>query len=121
MAPAPSDAATQYLELPILERSDVAAVLVAVDGDMKGEVFKLYEGENRLGRSESNDVVLASKWISRQHAKVIHRNGVFALVQLSKRNRTYLNDTPVESCEMKDGDLLRLGHTSLRFRTIEGS
>ncbi len=120
VAPAPSDAATQYLHIPILERSDVAAVLVAIDGDMKGEVFKLFEGDNQLGRSESNDVVLASKWISRQHAKVIHRDGVFALMPLSERNRTYLNDVAVGDCEMTDGDLLRVGHTTFRFRTIEG-
>jgi len=120
LAPAPSDAATQYLQVPILERSDVAAVLVAIDGDMKGEVFKLYEGDNQLGRSESNDVVLASKWISRQHAKVIHRNDVFALMPLSERNRTYLNDVAVGDCEISDGDLLRVGHTTFRFRIIEG-
>jgi hypothetical protein len=120
VAPAPSDAATQYLQVPIIEKSEVTAVLVVIDGDMKGEVFKLHTGENRLGRSESNDSVIASKWISRQHAMVIHRDRVFALVALSERNRTYLNDREVESCEMNDGDLVRMGRTTLRFRTIEG-
>ncbi len=119
-APAPCDAATQYLQVPIIEKSEVTAVLVVIDGDMKGEVFKLHTGENRLGRSESNDAVIASKWISRQHAMVIQRDRVFALVALSERNRTYLNDREVESCEMNDGDLVRMGRTTLRFRTIEG-
>ena len=120
VAPAPSDASTQYLQVPFLEKSEITGVLVVIDGDMKGDVYKLHQGENRLGRSESNDAVIASKWVSRQHAMMIHQDRVFTLVALSERNRTYLNDSEVERCEIGDGDLLRMGRTTMRFRTIEG-
>ena len=108
------------LSLSVAPNAIVTGVLVAIEGELKGEVFPLYDRENAIGRSESSDVVLASQWISRQHAKVIHHDDVFALMPLSERNRTYLNDTAVGDCEMTDGDLLRVGHTTFRFRTIEG-
>ncbi len=115
---APADAPTQYLALPALDRHEVAAVLVAVDGELKGEVWRLYDGENTLGRSEASDVVLASKWISREHANLVHQEGVFAIVPLNEKNRTYVNHEDVDGAELRDGDLLRLGRTTFRFRTV---
>ena len=117
--PAASDAPTQYHQVA-LKKDDVAGVLVAIEGELKGGVFKLFDGENKLGRSESNDVCLASKWISREHAMLVHQDGVFAIVPLTEKNRTYVNDREVDGAELSDGDVVRLGHTTFRFRSIEG-
>jgi hypothetical protein len=117
---APADEPTQYLEAPVVGKSDVTGVLVAIDGELKGEVFPIYDGENALGRSESGNVVLPSQWISRQHALLVHQDGVFAIVPLSEKNRTYVNREEVDGTELSDGDELRLGHTTFRFRTIQG-
>ena len=95
-------------------------MLVAVDGDLKGDVFRLFDGENKLGRAEASDVVLASKWISRAHAMIVHQEGVFAIVPLTEKNRTYVNDREVDGAELSDGDIIRLGHTTFRFRSVEG-
>jgi hypothetical protein len=98
---------------------EVVGVLVAVDGELKGEAFCLFDGENTLGRAQTSDVVLASQWISREHAIVVHEEGAFAVVPLAERNRTYLNDREVDGAELGDGDALRLGRTTFRFRSIE--
>lgn len=118
--PRPSPhAPTQYQETGSYKKDVVAGVLVAIDGELKGEVFKLFDGENRLGRSDTSDVVLSSKWISRDHAMVVHQEGVFAIVPLTEKNRTYVNDREVDGAELSDGDTVRLGHTTFRFRSIE--
>ena len=95
-------------------------VLVAIDGDLEGEVFKLSDGENRLGRSEESEVVLPSKWISREHAMIIHQRGIFALVPMSEKNRTYVNGVATDGGELSDSDAIRVGHSTLRFKKIEG-
>jgi hypothetical protein len=114
------DAPTQYHQTASYRKDEVIGVLVAIDGELKGQVFGLFDGENVLGRSQSSDAVLASKWISREHAMVVHQEGVFAVVPLTEKNRTYVNDREVDGAELSDGDSLRLGRTTFRFRSIEG-
>jgi hypothetical protein len=121
VAPAGSaDAPTMYHETATYKKDDVAAVLVAIEGELKGEVYPLFDGENKLGRAEASDVVLPSKWISREHAMVVHQEGVFAIVPLTEKNRSYVNDREVDGAELSDGDTIRLGHTTFRFRSVEG-
>ncbi len=118
--PAGPDAPTQYHQTASFKNDEVVGVVVAIDGELKGEVFPLFDGENKLGRGESSDVRLASKWISREHAMLVHQEGVFALVPLTEKNRTYVNDREVDGAEISDGDTIRLGRTTFRFRAIEG-
>jgi len=113
------DAPTQYNVIPKLG-GPVAGVLVGVDGELMGEVYKIRSGENKLGRSESCDVVLPSVKISREHATIFHEEGIFGIAPLSEKNATFVNDEPVEACELHDGDVIRLGSSTFRFRTIEG-
>ncbi len=117
----PPDAATQYYQTDTFKNDEVRGVLVAIDGELKGETFRILDGENKLGRTEASDVVLSSKWISREHAMIVHQEGVFAIVPLSEKNRTYVNDREVDGAELSDGDTIRLGHTTFRFRSIEGA
>ena len=114
------DAPTQYYQTAAHKEDEVTAVLIAIDGELKGEVFKLFDGENKLGRAEASEVVLPSKWISREHAMVVHQEGIFAIVPLTEKNRTYVNDREVDGAELSDGDTIRLGHTTFRFRSVEG-
>jgi hypothetical protein len=118
-APESADAPTRYSPATECRKDEVVGVLVAVDGELKGEAFCLFDGENTLGRAQTSDVVLASQWISREHAIVVHQEGAFAVVPLAERNRTYLNDREVDGAELGDGDALRLGRTTFRFRSIE--
>lgn len=120
-SPAPasaSDGRTEYIDVSSLGPSQVVGVLVAVEGELEGQVYKLQDGENRIGRSPTCDVELASKKVSREHAKIIHQNGVFAIAPLSDQNPTLVNDNRTEGGELSDGDYIKVGRTTLRFRSI---
>ncbi len=96
----------------------VVGVLVAVEGELEGEIFRLADGENFLGRSRECGVHLSSEWISRRHAKIIHMDGQFVVGPLSEQNPTLINGDATEGTELKDGDYLKLGRTTLRFRSV---
>ena len=119
-AGATPDATTVYHLTADYSKDEVTGVLIAIDGELKGEVFKLFHGENKLGRARASDVVLSSKWISREHAMVVNQDGVFAIIPLTEKNRTHVNDREVDGAELLDGDTIRLGHTTFRFRSVEG-
>ena len=101
-----------------LTSARVVGVLVAVEGELEGSIYRVVDGENRLGRSNTCEIEMPSKKISREHAKVVHQEGVFAIMPLSDQNPTILNDEPTEGAELQDGDYVRLGRTTLRFRSV---
>ena len=113
-----ASAPTEYVDVRKHVADRIVGVLVAVDGPLEGEVYKLFDGENKLGRSPSCQVELPSAKISREHAKLIHRDGVFAIAPLSDRNPTILNDEPTDGAELGDGDFIKLGRTKFRFRSV---
>lgn len=110
--------ATRYVEAVGAPGGKVVGVLVAVAGELEGEVFRLRDGQSRVGRDSGCEVVVRSEWISREHAKILHQDGQFAIAPLSERNPTFVNEERTEGGELKDGDLVRLGRTTFRFRSI---
>jgi pSer/pThr/pTyr-binding forkhead associated (FHA) protein len=117
-APAGDAGSTRYSTAIPDVTGTVVGVLVAVEGELEGEVYRIFDGENRLGRSSECEVALPSEWISRQHAMIIHQAGIFAIKPLTDRNATIVNDERIEGTELGDGALVKLGKTTFRFRSV---
>jgi predicted component of type VI protein secretion system len=67
-----------------------------------------------IGRSTSCDVVLTDVTVSRRHARLIPRDGIWVLHDLSSTNGTYLNGHRVSRSQLRPGDRLALGQALLR-------
>ncbi len=81
-----------------------------------GQVF-VVGGEAVIGRSASAQVVLPDEFVSQRHARLVARGGRYWIEDLGSTNGTYLNGQRIEApAPLVDGDLLRLGTTTLRFR-----
>lgn len=96
----------------------VVGWLVCIEGEYKGESFKLKSGRNFIGRAANMDVVLsADHSVSRfKHASVIYepRGRQFIVATGESRELCYLNDEVVLSnMRMHAYDVLNLGNTSL--------
>ena len=67
-----------------------------------------------LGRSSKADVVLADRFLSRQHARLFLRDGSWFLEDLGSRNTTFLNDRPVaQATPVRVGDVIRLAESRI--------
>ncbi len=73
-----------------------------------------------LGRNPESTVVLSDRWASRDHAEIqLMDNGEYYLVDLGSGNGSYVNGQRViMPVQLKDGDLLTVGHTELEFQSI---
>jgi pSer/pThr/pTyr-binding forkhead associated (FHA) protein len=91
--------------------------LVAVSSNLAGKSFPLDRKEMMIGRiEEENDLVINHRSISRNHAKVIYRDGEFILLDMGSSNGITLNhESNVKSATLKNGDLLVMGMVKLRF------
>ena len=90
-----------------------AASLVFSDG-LEREI----SGELTLGRDDSNDVVLISKTVSREHARLVERDGRWFVEDLGSLNGTLLNRHRIVSrapLPLRHGDRLQLGSQVLVF------
>ncbi|MGH9807352.1 MAG: FHA domain-containing protein [Terriglobia bacterium] len=94
--------------------------LVAMDGDQKGEDFRLRDGQNTVGSAPDSDVVLHDQTISAKHASIRCKDGKFFLSDLDSSNGTFING--LEECiarvEINDSDMLRLGAVTLKFKAL---
>ena len=69
----------------------------------------------RLGRAESADLRIESPEVSREHAEIFERNGVWLVRDLGSTNGTHVNGKVVKETLLSDGDILRIAETELTF------
>jgi pSer/pThr/pTyr-binding forkhead associated (FHA) protein len=81
-----------------------------------GQVLALQGAVVTIGRDASNGIVLAAdKRVSRRHAEFRFRGDQWLLVDLDSRNGSKVNDRPVRSHPLVDGDVLAFGGSSFSF------
>ncbi len=91
------------------------ARLVAVDRiDSVPAEYSLMKDEISIGRGEDNDVVIPHASVSRQHARLMRRDGGFELMDLNSTNGSYVDDRQIRgSAFLSAGSQVRLG--DIRF------
>lgn len=79
--------------------------------------FVLQEGATAtIGRSSSNDIHIPEQHVSRQHAVINYRDGIFMVNDLGSANGTFVNGMKVEEpYPLMVGDELRLFVPTLKF------
>ncbi len=79
--------------------------------------FVLQEGATAtIGRSSSNDIHIPEQHVSRQHAVISYRDGIFMVNDLGSANGTFVNGMKVEEpYPLMVGDELRLFVPTLKF------
>lgn len=110
--------ATLYTS-PSASAGKVVAVLIGVGGKLENEVYRIFDGPNKIGRHDDCEVTLPSKRISREHCLLTNRGAMFEIKPLSDRNPTRVNGEETEGTELSDGDELGIGDATFRFRTVD--
>ncbi len=102
--------------LPLLQEEETPCLLV-IHGSNFGKKYDLIKEEHILGRSETADVFINDENVSRRHAKVVIRDKKVIIEDLESTNGTFVNTKKVPSKELRDGDLVLIGNTILKFIT----
>jgi hypothetical protein len=69
----------------------------------------------RIGRAESADLRVESVEVSREHAEITERNGMWLVRDLGSTNGTQVNGKPIQEMLLVDGDILKVAETEMTF------
>ena len=107
---------TQVMLVPtIKDEGGGDGVLVVLYGPNLGRRYPLGPDEVILGRGADVHIVLDADSVSRRHARIRLSESGFVLDDLGSTNGSYVNDRRVERALLKDGDIIRIGVTILKF------
>jgi hypothetical protein len=93
-----------------------AYLVVQTDGGAAAR-FDLAGALIAVGRASDNDVILDDPQVSRHHCQLKLQHGAYGFVDLQSRNGSAVNGQQVEEIALANGDRIRIGNTSMEFRT----
>jgi len=103
-----------YIGQRSTEEVAVPTLYVSHDGETLNEVtFDL--PRLLIGRSEHNDIVISSKFISRHHALLVRHGSTTFLMDLNSTNGTFVNSKRVSNHVLIHDDVIRLGNHRIKF------
>ncbi|HEX2090085.1 MAG TPA: FHA domain-containing protein [Actinomycetota bacterium] len=75
------------------------------------------QGNLQVGRADACQIKLSDTYVSSFHARIFSRDGEWYVEDLGSTNGTYMNQRRVTSpVEVRAGDRIRVGRTTLEFR-----
>lgn len=100
----------------------LVGLLVSYDQNPMGEVYKIYEGRNTVGRAATSDIPLTNDPnMSSQHLLILYREveGIFWATDQNSSNGTYINGMfASERTKLNTNDVIVVGGTKLIFLAI---
>ena len=95
------------------------AHVVIIEGVERGKSFRLDAERVAIGRDPECDIVLADQAVSRRHCELRREEGGWVVADLGSSNHTFVNDAPVDSARLKDGDRIGVGDCELMLAMDE--
>jgi hypothetical protein len=93
----------------------LSASLTLDDGSNR--YYQLTEGATVVGRGQEAQFRLPDTGVSRRHVEIMWDGQTAMLADLGSTNGTTVNGTPVQTWQLVDGDVVRVGQSRLVFRT----
>ncbi|MGO1053789.1 DUF3662 and FHA domain-containing protein [Crossiella sp. CA198] len=85
--------------------------------DGSNRTYSLKQGSNVIGRGQDADFRLPDTGVSRRHLEITWDGQNAMLADLGSTNGTTVNSNPAQAWQLADGDAIRIGHSTLVFRS----
>lgn len=108
------------LSFRVVDQDSRAEVrLEVIAGSLKGQSFPLTTGRVSMGRSEDQDLRIPDPGASRGHALLTQEGRGWILRDQGSANGLFLNEQRLREAPLRNGDVIRIGATQLRFVMVE--
>ena len=92
--------------------------LVALNGQNAYQTKRLKPGLTKIGTAPSSDLIINDGFMSTEHCQITCSPAGFTLIDNGSTNGTYVNDKKVSKHELVDNDVVTLGKTNFKFKSI---
>lgn len=103
------------LRTPKVGESSACLVQIYPSGPNMGRRYPLDKESVFIGRGADCDIVADLDSVSRRHAKLQPRTSVVSVVDLNSTNGTYVNELPITTHALQNGDLVQTGNAIFKF------
>jgi len=104
------------LQDPIERAQTHEPALILLEGDFPGQVFRLRQGRQIIGRRPECDIRLRERAVSGIHAEVIRMREIVTINDLASTNGTLVNGMRIRNpVPLMQGNLLKLGNCVFNY------
>jgi two-component system, NtrC family, response regulator GlrR len=89
--------------------------LTVIEGPAAGRQCESSGDQSSIGSQDGNDLQIVDPTVSRYHCEIVVQGNRAAVIDLGSKNGTILDGVHVKHAYLRDGSLLRLGKTVIRF------
>lgn len=80
------------------------------------KIYELPIGEITIGRERDNIIAITHETsVSRRHAQILIAKDSVIIIDQNSSNGTFVNGIKIDSCELKEGDLIHCGNAIFKF------
>lgn len=117
--PAPAPAKTMMINAATGEGGlPMVGWIVPLTGANQYQTFKLLYGVTKIGTGMDCNIVVQDQFMSHYHCEIICSPMGFTLKDGGSTNGTLVNDRRVASHELVDNDMITMGKTNFKFKSI---
>lgn len=104
------------LQDPVERAQTHEPALIMLEGDLPGQVFRLKQGRQIVGRRPECDIRVRERAVSGIHAEIIRGGEIVTINDLASTNGTVVNGLRIKTpVALLQGSLLKLGNCVFRF------
>lgn len=92
--------------------------LVPLNGANQFQTFKLQQGATKIGTAPPSNIVVNDGFMSTDHCQILCSPQGFQLQDNKSTNGCYVNDRRVDRHDLVDNDMITLGKTNFKFKSI---
>jgi len=92
--------------------------LVPLNGVDSYKTMRLKPGMTKIGTAPPADLVINDGFMSTEHCQIAVSPAGFTLIDNGSTNGCYVNDRKVQKHDLVDNDMITLGKTNLKFKSI---
>ncbi|HEY1554579.1 MAG TPA: FHA domain-containing protein [Kofleriaceae bacterium] len=92
--------------------------LVPLNGVDAYKTMRLRSGMTKIGTAPPADLVINDGFMSTEHCQIACSPAGFTLIDIGATNGCYVNDRKVQKHELVDNDMITLGKTNFKFKSI---
>ena len=106
--------------VPILdqEKRKLVGWLVTFNNNQYGQDFKLFSGKNKIGTAQGCDIIVNDPSVSGEHTTIFYKEHEFLIKDDFSTNGTIVNGQSISEGKLMEGDELKLGNTTFKFKTV---